>query len=223
MAPDASSALALIQKLNDLGIEGQAPGIKSSIELAQNYLSDSRYATHDARIDSLVRWESSKSFGTGFATGVGGLLVLPVTVPTAIGAAWIVQARMVGAIAHMRGYDLEDDRVRTLAFAAIAGDATAKEAFKRVGTDLATRASKQAVNRVSGRALIEINKKVGFRLLTKAGTTGVVNLSKAIPFVGGVVGGTVDGASTRIVGRIAKQTFVARPDDGLGVFAPLAA
>jgi hypothetical protein len=223
MTPDASSALALIQKLNDLGIEGQAPGMKSSVELARDYLSDSRYATHDARIDSLVRWESSKSFTTGFATGLGGLIVLPVTVPAAIGAAWIVQARMVGAIAHMRGYDLEDDRVRTLAFAAIAGDATAMEAVKRIGTDLATRASKQAVQRVSGRALIEINKKVGFRLLTKAGTTGVINLSKAIPIVGGIVGGTVDGAATRIVGRIAKETFAARPDDGMGAFARVAA
>jgi EcsC protein family len=219
MTPDASTALALIQKLNDLGIEGQAPGMATSVRLAENYLSDSRYATHDARIDSLIRWGSSKSFTTGFATGLGGFVVLPVTVPAAIGAAWIVQARMVGAIAHMRGYDLEDDRVRTLAFAAIAGDATAKEAVRRVGADLATRASKQAVHRVSGRALIEINKKVGFRLLTKAGTTGVINLSKAIPIVGGVVGGAVDGASTRIIGRIAKETFAERPHDGMGAFA----
>jgi uncharacterized protein (DUF697 family) len=223
MTPDASSALALIQKLNDLGIEGQAPGMKTSMELAEDYLSDSRYATHDARIDSLIRWESSKSFTTGFVTGLGGLIVLPVTIPAAIGAAWIVQARMVGAIAHLRGYDLDDERVRTLAFAAIAGDATAKEAAKRIGTDLATRASKQAVQRISGRALIEINKKVGFRLLTKAGTKGVINLSKAIPIVGGVVGGTVDGASTRIVGRIAKETFIPRPDDGMGAFARVAA
>lgn len=223
MKPDATSALALIQKLNDLGIEGQAPGMKTSIELAEEYLSDSRFATHDARIQSLIRWESSKTFTTGFATGLGGLIVLPVTVPAAIGAAWVVQARMVGAIAHLRGYDLSDDRVRTVAFAAIAGDSTAKEAVKRIGTDFATRASKQAVNRVSGRALVEINKKVGFRLLTKAGSTGVINLSKAIPLVGGVVGGTVDGASTRIVGRIAKETFVVRPDDGKGVFAPIPA
>lgn len=210
---DPSSALALVSRVSELGIEGKAPRMKTSAELAENYLRDSRYRNHDARIDSLIRWESSKTFTTGFATGVGGVLVLPVTIPAAIGSAWVLQARMVGAIAHIRGYDLDDDRVRTLAVAAIAGDATVKEAVKRIGTDFGTRASKQAVSRISGRALIEINKKVGFRLLTKAGTTGVINISKAIPLVGGVVGGTVDGAATGVVGKVAKRTFPPRPDE----------
>jgi hypothetical protein len=220
---DSSSALALVSKLSELGIEGKAPRMKTSVELAEDYLRDSRYRHHNARIDSLIRWESSKTFTTGFATGVGGVLVLPVTIPAAIGSAWVLQARMVGAIAHIRGYDLDDDRVRTLAVAAIAGDATVKEAVKRIGTDFGTRASKQAVSRISGRALIEINKKVGFRLLTKAGTTGVINISKAIPLVGGVVGGTVDGAATGVVGKVAKRTFPPRPDDGLGAYAAVAA
>lgn len=223
IASDASSALALVSKMNEFGIDGKAPGMKTSAQLAEVYLQDSRYGDHDARIDSLIRWESSKTFTTGFATGVGGVLVLPVTIPTAIASAWVVQARMVGAIAHIRGYDLDDDRVRTLALATIAGDATAKEAVKRIGTDLGTRASKQAVSRISGRALIEINKKVGFRLLTKAGRTGVINISKAIPLVGGVVGGTVDGAATIVVGKVAKRTFPPRPADGLGAFAAAAA
>jgi hypothetical protein len=48
------------------------------------------------------------------------------------------------AIAHIRGYELDDDRVRTLAVAAIAGDATVKEVVKRIGSDLGTRAGKQA-------------------------------------------------------------------------------
>src|SRR4051794_27174061 len=209
---DSSSALALVSKVSELGIDGKAPRMKTSAELAENYLQDSHYRDHDARIDSLIRWESSKTFTTGFATGVGGVLVLPVTIPAAIGTAWVLQARMVGAIAYIRGYDVDDDRVRTLALAAIAGDATAKEVVKRIGTDFGTRASKQAVSRISGRTLIEINKKVGFRLLTKAGSTGVINISKAIPLVGGVVGGTVDGAATRVVGKVAKRTFPPRSD-----------
>jgi uncharacterized protein (DUF697 family) len=220
---DSSSALALVSKLSELGIEGKAPNMKTSAELAEHYLRDSRYRGHDARIDSLIRWESSKTFTTGFATGVGGVLVLPVTIPLAIGSAWVLQARMVGAIAHIRGYDLDDERVRTLVMAAIAGDVTVREAVRRIGTDFGTRASKQAVSRISGRALMEINKKVGFRLLTKAGTTGVINISKAIPLVGGIVGGTVDGAATSVVGRVAKRTFPPRPDDGLGAYAALAA
>jgi hypothetical protein len=175
--------------------------------LAEDYLRDSRYRNHDARIDSLIRWESSKTFTTGFATGVGGVLVLPVTIPAAIGSAWVLQARMVGAIAHIRGYDLDDDRVRTLAVAAIAGDATVKEAVRRIGTDFGTRASKQAVSRISGRALIEINKKVGFRLFTKFGTKGLVNLGKMVPLAGAGVGAGVNIAAMRSAGRYAKSNF----------------
>jgi hypothetical protein len=55
--------------------------------------------------------------------------------------------------------------------------------------------------------LLDINKKVGFRLVTKSGTTGVVNLSKAVPVLGGVVGGTIDGTSTRAVGAVARRAF----------------
>ncbi len=38
-----------------------------------------------------------------------------------------------------------------------------------------TKSLASAVEQIPGRTLIEINKKVGFRLLTKAGTTGVFN------------------------------------------------
>jgi hypothetical protein len=51
----------------------------------------------------------------------------------------------------------------------------------------------------------------------------VINISKAIPLVGGVVGGTVDGAATGVVGKVAKRTFPPRPDDGLGAYAAVAA
>jgi hypothetical protein len=64
---------------------------------------------------------------------------------------------------------------------------------------------------VSGRALLEINKKVGYRLVTKAGELGVINLSKLVPLVGGPIGATVDGLSCRTIATYALRTFPARP------------
>lgn len=58
-----------------------------------------------------------------------------------------------------------------------------------------------------GRILVEINKKIGFRLLTKAGERGIVNLTKMIPLVGGVGGGTVDAIACQTVGSVAKRSF----------------
>jgi uncharacterized tellurite resistance protein B-like protein len=62
---------------------------------------------------------------------------------------------------------------------------------------------------VTGAALTKINRAVGFRLVTKFGTKGVVNLGKAIPLVGGVIGGSIDALSTNKIGNVARDCFVA--------------
>lgn len=36
----------------------------------------------------------------------------------------------------------------------------------------------------------------------------VVNLGKVVPLVGGVIGGTVDGIGTNIIGKTAKKAFI---------------
>ena len=54
----------------------------------------------------------------------------------------------------------------------------------------------------------KINKAVGFRLLTKFGQTGAINLGKGIPLVGGVVGGAFDGTTTYGIGSVAKNIFI---------------
>jgi hypothetical protein len=39
----------------------------------------------------------------------------------------------------------------------------------------------------------------------------VVNLVKVVPLVGGFVGGALDAAATKVIGRTAKQVFVPVP------------
>lgn len=72
-----------------------------------------------------------------------------------------------------------------------------------LGHDSRTRLS----NKISGKALIEINKKVGFKLLTKFGEKGIINLGKMLPLVGGLIGGTFESLATHSVGRIALGIF----------------
>jgi uncharacterized protein (DUF697 family) len=47
----------------------------------------------------------------------------------------------------------------------------------------------------------------GFRLLTKSGEKGLINLGKMVPLVGGIIGGTVDAVSTNIIGNVALKLF----------------
>src|SRR6185503_20492868 len=67
--------------------------------------------------------------------------------------------------------------------------------------------TKTVIEKIPGRVLIEINKRVGFRMLTKAGEKGAINLIKGVPFVGGFVGGVFDAGICKLVGRRAKKVF----------------
>ena len=210
MVSTDSTALALVQWIADLAVAG-APGMKSARELAQEYLTDPRYADNDARIKSLVARETAKNFTTGFLTGFGGLLTLPVAVPTALGAAWAIQARMAAAIAILHGHDVGEDRVRTLVLLSLVGDA-GKEALKRAGVRVGQRMAEKALQQIPARVLVELNKKLGMRLITIGAEKGVLSLSKAIPFVGAVVGGAFDAVACRAVGKIAHELL--RSDKG---------
>jgi EcsC protein family len=180
------------------------PGVDGVEDLAQSY-SD-RGVSSDDDIDHLINWQVAKAGAAGFVTGVGGMLTLPVAIPANLAGVLYIQIRMIGAVAHLRGYDVRSDQVRTLVVACLAGSA-ALDILKGVGINIGTRMTRQMVLRISGEVLKRVNQAVGFRLVTKTGSKGAVNLLKGVPFVGGVVGGTFDAAATKVIGRTAKQVF----------------
>jgi hypothetical protein len=63
------------------------------------------------------------------------------------------------------------------------------------------------VKKIPGETIKAINSKVGFRFVTKFGEKGVVNLGKVVPVLGGVIGGTLDVASTKIIGNNVYKIF----------------
>lgn len=205
MSKNMNKALQVAEWVIGQAVVGVRP-LSSAKELAAEYLADPSYRDNHERVGSLINWETSKNFTSGFLTGVGGAITLPAAVPTALAASWVLQARMAGAVAAIYGHDLRSDRVRTLVLLSIVGD-SAKEALKGAGIQIGTRLSERVLQQIPGRMLVEINRAVGFRLLTKAGEAGLVNLAKLIPLVGGLVGGTFDAVSCQVVGRSAKQAF----------------
>ncbi len=181
------------------------PGVDSAIEMAESYMRQP--GTLEEHANTLVRWQNTKAATSGFVTGLGGLLVMPVTIPANLASVYFIQIRMIAAIAHMAGCDVRDDRVKTMVYACLTGNA-AKEVLKDVGIQLGKKVAQASINRITGATILRINKAVGFKLLTKAGTTGVVNLSKMVPLLGGVIGGAVDAATTNIVGNAAVSVFI---------------
>ena len=181
------------------------PGLDSASELAGDYLKGSGTLTD--RVNRLIRWQNTKAATSGFVTGFGGAIVLPLTIPANVASVMYVQLRMVAAIAIMGGHDIRDDRVKTVAYACLTGNGL-KDIFKDAGIALGKGFAKSAIKKISGKKIIAINQKVGFRLLTKAGETGIVNLGKIVPFLGGVIGGVVDATTTNVIGNVARNTFI---------------
>lgn len=87
----------------DKAVNG-VPGLDSAQDMANNYLQGEETLTE--KVNSLIRWQNTKAGTSGFITGLGGLLTLPVALPANITTVLYVQIRMIAAIAIMGGYDV---------------------------------------------------------------------------------------------------------------------
>ena len=192
----------------DKAINGVA-GLDSAQELASSYMKESNDPTSQA--NSLIRWQNTKAGSSGFLTGLGGLITIPVTLPANITSVMYVQIRMIAAIAHLGGHDLKDDRVKAMVYACLTGNA-AKDILKDIGIVVGRKLTENAIKSISGKTITKINQAVGFRLLTKFGEKGVINLGKAIPLIGGIVGATFDSVTTNTIGNMARDTFIVTPE-----------
>lgn len=189
--------------INGLGV------LPSAEEVAADHFS--KAASVEDAIDSIIAWRTTYAVGTGFITGLGGIAVMPITIPTALAVSYALAANTAAAIAHLRGYDIYSDQVKTMVLLCLIGEA-GEEILKTAGITIGTKLCQNLIKQIPGKVLIEINKKIGFRLITKAGSKGVFNLMKMVPLVGGVVGGTFDGLLVNACGKTAKKVFVQAPD-----------
>ncbi|MBB2901009.1 hypothetical protein FHR75_001797 [Kineococcus radiotolerans] len=205
----SARAMQVAEVVLNVGVDGKGTW-KSSVEVAEQHLA--QHGDVEKAIQRLIATHVRLTSSTGFLSGLGGLITLPVTLPADFTVLWLTQARLAGAIAHLRGYDVRSEEVRSVVLISLLGS-SATEALSAAGVQIGTKSAMSAIKQVPGRVLIEINKKVGFRLVTKAGTKGIVNLTKLAPIAGGFVGGGINFASTRAVGTWAKRNF---PDDSAG-------
>ena len=181
------------------------PGMGTPIDLAHDY--EKEEGTLEGKVNSLIRWQISKTATTGFITGIGGITTLPFAIPADIASSYYIELRMIAAIAHLGGYDINDDKVKSLIYLCLVGE-TAKDILAEVGIDVSIRIGQNLVKKIPGKVLTRINHKVGMKLATKGGAKGVVNLVKVIPIAGGIVGAAINAIATNIIGNYARKTFI---------------
>ena len=174
------------------GISKISPSID---QLAGDYLS--KHTSKEEAIKDMLKKQVLKCTTSGFITGFGGAITLPVTIPANIGSVLYVQMRMIACTAYMAGYDISSDQVQTLVYACLAG-LSVGEIAKQFGIKFGQKVAVGMIEKIPGKVLTKINQKVGFRLLTKFGEKGLINLGKLVPGVGAVINGGVDFADDTV-------------------------
>ena len=194
----------LVQSILDHGLDGKGP-VKSAVEVAED-ARDSTESVDDA-IDKVIRKGYIGGAAGGFATSLGGFITMPVALPVNVLEFYLQATRLVGAIAHLRGYDTEDPHIRTAILLSLVGsdaDAILSKAGVAVGTN---QVSNLAMRQLPKPALMLVNKAVGFQLLKSVGEKGLSKLGRGIPLAGGLVGAGVDTYMMKQIADTARTEF----------------
>jgi len=180
-------------------------GISVPIEdFAEDYLS--KEGDNEKAVKAMLKNQIVKCTTSGFITGFGGFITMPVTIPANIGSVMYVQMRMIACTAYLAGYNLKSDQVQTFVYACLAG-VSVNQVIKQTGIKLGTKIATKSIEKIPGKVITKINQKIGFRFLTKFGQKGIVNLGKIVPVVGSVINGGLDYAETKVIAERAYKMF----------------
>ena len=181
------------------------PHVSPSVEeLAKDYLS--KYSTKQQACKAMLNNQIIKCTTSGFITGFGGIITLPVTVPANIGSVLYVHMRMIACTAYMAGFELNSDQTQTFVYACLAG-VSVNKLVKQAGIKFGVKFANGLIKKIPGKVLTKINQKVGFRFITKFGSKGIINLGKLVPGVGAVIGGGLDLVETKAISARAYKWF----------------
>jgi uncharacterized protein (DUF697 family) len=206
VAPKQASGF--VRQILDLAIDGfgRYPG---AAEAGERRLREAR-GDVDQAIHSVIETHVRLAGIQGFVTNLGGVVTLAVTIPANVAGLAILQCHMVATIAHLRGYDLDDARVRNAVLACMLGDEGVRTLIKRkrlpsspMGIATAPAYDPALDQQIALEVTQELVAKVG-------GKRMAIAVSRRIPVLGGGVGAVSDGFVTWRVGRYADRALLAR-------------
>ena len=190
---------SILNNIYDSAINGRA------VELANEYIE--RYGRTELAIDKLVSCQRRKCTTTGFVTGLGGLVSIPVTLPADLYSSLVIQVNMIVAIAVIRGYDVHSEEVKTLVYLCIVGNSIG-DILKQAGIKAVTDyTAKTIIPKLTVIVSQRIAAKVGSKLVVKASAKGLSNAAKMIPVLGGLIGGAYNYAEVSTYANIARERF----------------
>lgn len=201
LAPKFASGY--VRTVLDHAIDGIGP-LRSAAASANTKLVDHDGDVEDA-IRGLVRLHAGLAGVQGFATNLGGFATLAVSVPTNVVGVTLVQCHLVAGIAHLRGYDLENPRVRNAILACMLGEDSVKSLVKShrlPSSPMALATSPMHDPELDDTLAHEVTAELIGRT---AGRRAVTLVGRRIPLLGGAVGGSSDAYATWQIGSYAAE------------------
>jgi hypothetical protein len=206
LAPGLTASF--VRQALDRAIHGVGP-LPPAADAADAQLTEQKgdvdRAIHEV-IENHVRYAAAE----GFLTNLGGLVTAAVLIPANITGLALIQGRMVAGIAHLRGYDPEDPRVRNAILVTMLGEDTVNRLVKKKRLPAPPMALATAPRHD---ALLDdvISAEVASDLISRVtGTRLAATIGRRVPVVGGLVGAGMDGFGTWKVGRYAERELLPR-------------
>lgn len=195
----------VLNNIYNLAVTGNGSFGNSIQELADEYVE--RYGRTEKAIDKMVSNQRLKCTATGFVTGLGGLVTLPITIPADLASSLYIEIRMIAAVAAIRGYDINSDEVKTLVYLCIVGNSVG-DVLKQAGLkSLTNYTAKVLIPKISNAIAAKVAENVGNKLLLKTSTKVLPKLGKMVPVIGGVVSGAYNYAEVSAYAKVAKDRF----------------
>src|SRR3954470_1584159 len=188
------------------GITPIPPAAAAANKQLKEQKGDVDRAIHEV-IENHVRFAGAQ----GFLTNLGGLTTMTYLVPANITGLALLQCRMVAGIAHLRGYDLANPRVRNAVLLTILGQESVKGLVKErkiPGTPMVVATAPAHDPDLDRIIAAEVTSAVVGRVIGKRAAGTVL---RRVPLAGGVWGGSADAYATWQVGRYAARELRPRP------------
>lgn len=199
------SVTRVVQGLLDVGIEGK--GRFSSAQAIADAALRKSGGDPEKAVDTVVKQHLALGAASGFLTGLGGFVTMPVALPANVLGFYVLATRMSASIARLRGYDLSQPQIRTAVLLSLVG-ADAQDLLSRAGMLAPSgRVASMAAQRLPGPALMVLNKAIGFRLLSTAGRSTLTRFGRSVPLVGGALGAGLDGWLLKQLATHAREEF----------------
>jgi hypothetical protein len=199
----------MVTMLLDVGLDGRGP-LDSVREVADEALRKAG-GDREKAIAAVARRTTVTGGIGGFVTGVGGYVTMPVALPVNVAEFYLQATRMVGTVAVLRGYDVDDPRIRSAILLVLVG-AESDEVLRKAGMATAgSRVTSYALKGLPPAALMVVNKAVGFRLMRGVSEKTLAGFGRGIPVAGGFIGAGLDGYMMKKIADHAMQELPKAP------------